>query len=191
MNRTEIELILSETLDNRKIPFLVLDSRWYDLFPNEGKASSLSSLEDKLNQLMKEQGKLVNEIKDLKRAKRKVMDEVVNEMTSMSEKKRRQNQRLILELKERIDNETQRVMEIPYEIKAANQALLVEGMYILSQGMGKTRDELKEMREEIQELRATLMEKQKCLDEQQEKSNRTYTYVHNLIGPTANLLFEE
>ena len=54
---------------NKKLPILTLDSRWHELFPDEKKTHRIRDLEQKLIKLLKTQGKLVNEIKDMKNLK--------------------------------------------------------------------------------------------------------------------------
>ncbi len=191
MDRKKIRLILSDTLDKRKIPVLVLDSRWYDLFPADKKPSSISQLEDKVNDLLKEQGRLVNELKDMKRAKKKLMGEIVSKMGYMTEKEKKQNQRLILEMNERIEVETRRVMDLPYEIQKANQELLVEGIYLFCAEVGGSRQEMNQLKGDIQILHDKLMDMQDKYEEMQKNSDQTYSYLHNLIGPTANVLFDD
>ena len=61
---------ISQILKGKKVPILVLDQRWHKLFPDGVKPNEIVSIEQKVNELLKEQGKLVNEIKDLKKAKK-------------------------------------------------------------------------------------------------------------------------
>lgn len=56
-----------EALESRKVPILVLDQKWHRLFALSGKTSEIKQLEEKLNQLLEQQGKLNNDLKELKR----------------------------------------------------------------------------------------------------------------------------
>ena len=62
---------LQQLVHGKKLPILVLDERWHKLFPGGNKPEEVKSLEKKCNELLKEQGKLVNEIKELRKGKKK------------------------------------------------------------------------------------------------------------------------
>ena len=77
---------LQQLVHGKKLPILVLDERWYKLFPGGVKPEEVKTLEKKCNELLKEQGKLVNEIKDLRRGKKKLMDAIVSGMNELPHK---------------------------------------------------------------------------------------------------------
>ena len=64
-----------QALEGKKIPILTLDNKWYRLFTEE-KKQEVSELEQRLNTLLKQQGKLNNEVKDIKRLKKKLMKQL-------------------------------------------------------------------------------------------------------------------
>lgn len=129
MKKSEENIPIEQLLKGKKIPILVLDQRWHKLFPGGKKPEEVVELEKQLNERLKEQGKLVNGIKDLKKGKKKLMDAIVSGMSSQeNDKKREKQQKLLLETNERIEKESDRLMELPYEIKAVNQQLLVTGL---------------------------------------------------------------
>ena len=59
MNRNEEnqQQTFSQALEGKKIPILTLDNKWYHLFTEE-KRQEVSGLEQQLNALLKQQGKL-------------------------------------------------------------------------------------------------------------------------------------
>ena len=70
------------------------------MFPQGEKPADIEALEERLNDLLKKQGRLVNEIKDLKKAKKKLMDSIVAGMEGSSardNRKKENQQRLLLE----------------------------------------------------------------------------------------------
>ena len=103
---SDFEKAVREALKGKKVPVLVLDQRWHTLFPSGNKPSDVLALEDNLNYLLKRQGFLVNDIKDLKRTKQKLMDGILAGMgeteRANTDKKKKNQQRLLLEIKERI-----------------------------------------------------------------------------------------
>ena len=67
MKKKEREPDYKSFVDKKKIPIITLDPKWHELFPNDAKTPVINQLEKKLNDLLKQQGKLVNEIKDMKK----------------------------------------------------------------------------------------------------------------------------
>ena len=69
-----------EALVGKKIPILTLDNQWHKLFTQTGENDEIQTLEDKLNEVLKRQGKLNTEIKTLSVYKKKVLQEIVSIM---------------------------------------------------------------------------------------------------------------
>ena len=80
-----------EALVGKKIPILTLDNQWHKLFTQTGDNDEIHDLEEKLNELLKRQGKLNTEVKSLSSYKKKLMQEIVSIMelpdSSAKEKK--------------------------------------------------------------------------------------------------------
>ncbi len=74
------EEFFREALIGKKIPVLTLDNQWHKLFTQTGENDEIHDLEDKLNEVLKRQGKLNTEIKSLSAYKKKVLQEIVNIM---------------------------------------------------------------------------------------------------------------
>ena len=77
----EFETLVREALKGKKVPILVLDRRWHTLFPQGEKPAEIIQLEEKLNELLKRQGYLVNDIKDLKKTKKKFLFRIIMQKT--------------------------------------------------------------------------------------------------------------
>ena len=125
----EFETLVREALKGKKVPILVLDRRWHTLFPQGEKPAEIIQLEEKLNELLKRQGYLVNDIKDLKKTKKKLMEGIVagmNDAEPLRDKKKKNQQRLLLEIKERIETESDELIELPRMIKKANEELRLQ-----------------------------------------------------------------
>ena len=69
-----------KVLDGKKIPIVTLDHKWHKIFGITEKPKEISALEKELNELLKRQGKLTTESKDIKRLKSKLMNEIVSAM---------------------------------------------------------------------------------------------------------------
>ena len=183
---------ISQILKGKKIHILVLDQRWHKLFPDGVKPNEIVSIEQKVNELLKEQGKLVNEIKDLKKAKKKLLDAIVSGMSDAgNDKKKDKQQKLLLETKERIEKQSDRLMELPYEIKKANEELLVAGMAYCYDELRSRTEALETLTEEINVQREELKEKVAYRVELEESVDATYSLMHDLLGREVMNLFDK
>mgnify|MGYP006341309995 CR=1 FL=1 len=66
-----------QALAGKSIPILTLDNKWYKLFKNLGEYPIILDKVKQLNDLLKRQGKLNTETKDIKSLKKRLMNEIV------------------------------------------------------------------------------------------------------------------
>lgn len=188
----ENNVSVEQLLKGKKIPILVLDQRWHKLFPGGRKPAEVQSLEKQLNGLLKEQGKLVNTIKELKKGKKKLMEAIVADMGSQNnDKKKNKQQKLLLETSERIEKESERLMELPYQIKMVNEQLLVTGISYCYGEWKSRSEELKSLSEEIDGMREMLKEKVAHKVDLEESIDATYSLMHALLGREVMDLFDK
>ncbi len=81
----ERDYMYLQALKNKKIPLLVLDPQWHELFPEHRKTSEIKNCEKRLNELIRMQGQTANNIKEYDKAKKAIMDNIVSNMTDGSE----------------------------------------------------------------------------------------------------------
>ena len=74
----------SEALHEKKIPILTLDNKWYRLLDDDTR-KRLSGTEERLNALLRRQGKLNTETKDIRKLKKKLMDEIMSMAEQMNQ----------------------------------------------------------------------------------------------------------
>ena len=183
---------VEELLKGKKIPILVLDQRWLKLFPGGKKRAEIQVLEKELNELLKEQGKRVNTIKGLKTGKKKLMDAIVSGMNEEnSDKKKDKQQKLLLETKERIETESERLLDLPYEIKNANERLLVTSIRYCYDEWKNRNEELADLSSEIDIMREQLKEKVAYKVDLEESLDSTYSLMHALLGREVMNLFDK
>ncbi len=182
---------------NKKLPILTLDARWHELFPDEIKSFRIKELEQKVNRLLKNQGKTVNDIKDMKKLKRSLISDIVVNMDikddilgKSKEKKLDQNKKYINELNEKIDNASDTLSELPYKIKEANEELVLESIKSCYKRIHDNQYKLEDISEWIKKTREEL--KQKIFEKNDMETANTliYTYMHNLLGPEVIDLFD-
>ena len=97
----------TEALAKTKIPILVLDQKWHRLFALDGKPKEVQELESQLKEILERQGRLTQELKDLKKVKSSLMQNIVEHMDAEEDKETHsrqmdENKRLIEEVKEKI-----------------------------------------------------------------------------------------
>lgn len=174
---------------NRKLPILTLDARWHELFPDENKTLRIKELEQKVNRLLKEQGKLVNDIKDMKKLKKSLVSDIVANMDinndvhgKSNERKLERNKKYINELNEKIDNASDKLAELPYKIKEANEELILESMSCCYDRIHDNQAKLEDISQWIKNTRVEL--KKKILEKHDMETANTlmYTYMHDILG---------
>lgn len=123
-------------LKDKKVPILVLDQKWHRLFAIHGKTEEIKQVESQLNSLLAEQGKLNNELKELKKVKKQLMDNIVENMddAAMGEndklrtKKLEEDKRLIDDINNKIDEKEDTLLDIPKQINDVNRELMLLSM---------------------------------------------------------------
>lgn len=188
------ETAVRSALKGREIPILVLDTRWHRLFPQGEKPADVEALEERLNDLLKKQGRLVNEIKDLKKAKKKLMDSIVAGMEGSSardNRKKENQQRLLLETKDRIQQDSDELMEIPYDIKDTNEKLMIIGARYCFERLSNGDQMIQELTEEIRTLQAELTDKKEFRENLEESMDSAYSLMHGLLGHDIMNLFDK
>ncbi|MCH5252661.1 MAG: hypothetical protein J1F22_06780 [Lachnospiraceae bacterium] len=190
----EFELLITKALKGKKVPILILDSRWHALFPGGNKPPHVVTLEEQVNKLLKRQGFLVNELKDLKKTKKKLMDGIVagiGDESGKSERKKDNQQRLLIEINERIQEESDELMGLPSEIKQANERLLLVGARYCFERLENGDQELKQITNEMNQLQKTLKEKNKQKVDLEKSLDSAYSLMHGLFGHSVMNLFDK
>ena len=75
-----------KALADKQVPILVLDEKWHRLFAVHGKPDEIHETENELNALLARQGKLNEELKQLKKVKKQLMESIVANMDGLHPK---------------------------------------------------------------------------------------------------------
>ncbi len=185
-------------LVGKNVPTLTLDNKWHKLMAEVGKTPEMSKLEDKLNQLVKEQGKITNELKDLKKIKANLMDEIVNNMEgaeksasgSAEKKKLDDNKRLINEINEKVDHYNDEMLDLPKEIAEVNTELMLLTMEESYKVIRSNTSEIEEIGDWIKMMRMEL--KKNILHKQHMElvNVQLYSYMQGIFGPDVLDIFD-
>ena len=158
----------------------------------------LKETEDALNQLLKRQGKLNTESKDIRNLKKKLMKEIVpmvDEAEQQGENSKLNKQiedhkRLIGECNEKLEAYEDELKDIPREIERINLQLMMFTMdccYDIMKDNDKQINDTAEWVSAIRiELKKRLIEKQQMEQQNQE----IYNYMHDIFGAEVVNLFD-
>lgn len=173
---------------NKKVHLLTLDNRWHELF-KENKSRKIKSLENKLNNLIKEQGKLNNDYKEYTALKKKVMTDIVTNMSEACEEENNKaienmdkNKNYITEINKKLDSIENRLVKLPQEIEQTNKNLLESSMADCYARMIASKIKINSYEEQVNELRNKLKELVIEKNENEEQYEKLYTYMHDLVG---------
>lgn len=187
-NKKKAEIDL-ELLRHSRVPILILDKVWHNIFPPGKKTKVILQLEETLNTLLKQQGKLNNDLKDYLKIKKKLMDEILEltteAFTNQNESAKREmerNQRNILEINEKLEQIQNRLNILPEEIQEINGRLLEESVKICYKEMKEHQESLNELNIWIERTREILKNKLEEKTVREEKAAQIYSYLHDLVG---------
>lgn len=186
----------SDALRGKRIPILTLDNKWYRLLDEETR-KIVSGTEEQLNALLKRQGKLNTETKDIKKLKKKLMNEIVelaNQVEQRGEsaltKKIDQNKKIVEECNQRLEEYQEELLELPKEIDRLNRELMLATMECCYTTMQTNTEEIGELAEWVKNMRVEL-KKQLVRKQEKEQQNHTiYSYMHDVFGAEVVELFD-
>jgi hypothetical protein len=198
MAKREKKSDFHKIVKDKKLPILTLDSRWHELFTEDEKTMEIRDLEQKVNNLLKKQGKLVNDIKDMKKLKNSLIKDIMVNMDigtdivgKEKEKKLGKNKQYINEINEKIDKAMDELGDIPYQIKEVNEQLMAESIHMFYDRLEKNKAELKEVAEWINSIRDELKQKILLKQDLEAKNSLIYTYMHDILGVELMEMFDK
>ena len=187
----------ASVLTGRNIPILTLDNKWHQLFTQTNPNKEILKLEETLNELLRKQGKANNDIKEIKRLKKRLMDEIMENADDAShgrdkqaESKQEQNKRLINECNEKIEACEDLLIELPREINSVNQALMKKTMEVCSETLKRNQSEIEETSRWIARIRVELKKRLIRKQEQEQMNQELYAYMHDIFGHEVIDLFD-
>ena len=180
-----------ELLTGKKIPIVVLDHNWHEIFQFVRPTKELKALEKKLNQLLKRQGKAVTESKDIKKIKKKLMNEIVHLMDELGDgnpdvkvqKKLDDNKRLINECNDKIARYEDELLELPALIDKCNKDLMLLTMKLCYEDIKVNNKDIKEIGEWISKFRVELKKQVLRKQDRETRNKELYRYLHGMFGP--------
>lgn len=184
-------------LQKKKVPILTLDHKWHKLFSAADATPEILALEEQLNELLKRQGKLNTESKEIKKLKKKLMEEIVpmvNELeqhpSASLEKKIETNKRLINECNEKYDGYQDELLDLPREINRINFELMLQTMEVCYEKLHENKTEIDETAEWITQIRVELKKRMVRKMEKEQQNHELYSYMHAIFGADVIDIFD-
>lgn len=192
--RKEVDNGFATALQGKKIPLLILDQKWHNLFSDDRKPRSVVKLEKKANEYLRRQGKLNQDIKELKSLKDKLMKNIMANMDEIGEeqesKKLREDRRLISDINEKLRKASAELEELPSEMDAVNEALMVETMEYCYAKMRDNAAEIEEIKTWLTQIREEVKEKAARKQTVEDKNREIYSYMHDIFGAKIIEIFD-
>lgn len=179
----------TQAINSVKVPILILDNKWHKMFGKMNPTKDIVNLEKELSILLKEQGKLVNENKELKKIKKDLMSDIVANMDGEN-KKLSDNKRLINDVNDKLANNEDRLMELPRQIDSVNKKLMLNTMEMCYERLQENTAEIEEIGEWIKDIRIQL--KRNIIKKQDKEiyNSELYSYMHDIFGPEVMEIFD-
>jgi hypothetical protein len=186
----------SNALLGKSVPILTLDNKWYRLLDAVGR-EDVKGTEDELNELLKRQGKVNTETKDIKKLKKKLMNDIVSLVDEMEEsgnksleKKIDENKRLLEECNSKLEEYQDEMMELPGEIEKVNNRLMVQTMEHCYETMQENTDEIEHISEWVTQVRIDLKKNLVHKQEMEQRNHDIYSYMHDIFGADVINMFD-
>ena len=189
---------LKKALEGKNIPLLTLDNKWHKLVSPADKTQQMRALEEKLNGLVKRQGKITTDGKDIVKIKKKLMSEVL--VIADALKKDPYNQKLLKDMEdhERLMKECNEKIAVyegekkglPAEIGKVNRKLMMATMEVCYRKLRENAREIASLDNWINQMRRELKKKAVRKQEMEEVNHKTYAYMHDIFGADVIELFD-
>ena len=182
-----------KALEGKKIPILVLDNKWHRLFDTMESDKTMGRLEEELSRLLKRQGKLNTELKDIRRIKKKLMEDIVELMDredSASVRKREENKRLIEECNEKSEAYEDELLELPGQIQKLNHELMIHTMELCYYVLKKNEKDIVDIATWINQVRVELKKNILRKQEKEVTNQKLYSFMHDILGPDVIEIFD-
>lgn len=193
--REKQELFMN-ALQGKNIPVLTLDNKWYRLL-NEVGREEVKPIEEQLNALLKRQGKINTETKDIKKFKKKLMQDIVSMVDKMDgtgdkalEKNIEASKRLLEECNEKLEAFQDELMDVPREIDRLNKQLMILTMQQCYETMQENTDDIQEISDWVTQIRVELKKRLIRKQEMEQKNHDIYAYMHDIFGADVVNLFD-
>ena len=162
-----------------------------------GKSQDIKDAEEQVNHLLKEQGRLNQDIKEFKKIKSNLMDEIVANMDQLDEKRTddkrdiiEKNQKMIEEVNRKLDEASDALLDIPNLLKEENEKLMVYCMDYCYDLLKSNGEKIEEIGNWIKKIRLELKKNILLKQDAEIKNQEIYNYMHAFLGAKVINVFD-
>lgn len=185
-------------MEGKEIPLLPLDHKWHQLFTQTEPNPRILRLEQRLNKLIKRQGKLNTESKEIRKLKKKLMDEIVVAVDELNlginekinNKKVDANKRLVEECNEKMAAYKTELESLPKQMQDLNIQLMMATMEVCYRKLQENTGEIEAITQWINSVRVELKKNVVRKQEKQAANKQLYSYMHDIFGADVLELFD-
>ncbi|MDD5949035.1 MAG: hypothetical protein PUC39_04820 [Lachnospiraceae bacterium] len=192
MNQKDARFL--QSIQGENLPILTLDPSWHALFVNGNKSSEVRRLERRLTDLLKQQGRLNNENRDMKGQKKRLMGRIFYNMSDMGE----ENDRRKAKQREMIEEINMRVVQnedvlglLPEQIKRVNEELLLETLKTVYQQVEVNRERIGQLDDSIERIRAELSARLLEKQNRENYNHEVFNSLKEIVGMKPVEIYEE
>lgn len=180
----ELEDIVRK-IKKRRIAPLTLDVKWQAIFNTSDKPANIAKLEKQLNDIIKRQGGITNDRKDLKRIKKQLMQEIVDNMdspeNSRAEKKVKKSKELIEDINDKLILLEDEELDIPDNMAEVNAQLMIESMSEIFDSYEANEEDIEVLESWINETRVELKKRVLLLQKKKEENAMMEKYLNDMV----------
>jgi len=182
---------LREALSGKKIPIVTLDNKWHKIWTMIDKPGEIAKNEARLNELLRAQGRMNSETKEIKKIKKRLMDEIVTLADSnASAKKLDENKRLIEECNQKLEQYEEELLDIPNRIAEINRELMYSTMEQCYHALHTNEKDIERLADWIAGIRIELKKNVVRKQEMEIQNAVMYSYMNDVFGGNIVDLFD-
>lgn len=187
-----------QALQGKELPLLPLDNKWHQLFTQTEANPRIRRLEEQLNSLIKRQGKLNTEKKDIRKLKRKLMEQIVVTVDELeqgvnqkvNDKKIDADKRLVKECNTKLAAYEKELTALPKQIEEVNIQLMLATMDICYKKIQENTAQIEELTEWIDSMRIELKKNVVRKQDRETENRQLYSYMHDIFGADVLEVFD-
>jgi len=186
MSRTDE--VFRPALSGKKIPIISLDNKWYKLMAGIERTPQMAANEERLKELLKRQGKLNTESKELRARKAKLMEKIVGAIDEDNKKEDYSAQ--VAECNRKLEEYQEELHDLPLEINEVNFNLMLETMEICYERLQENTERINEISAWITDMRIELKKNIVRKQDAELRNQQMYSYMHDIFGAEVIDIFD-
>ncbi len=176
---------LKRAVARGNIPVVTLDNKWHKIWTMIEKPADVKKQENALNDLLRKQGKYGTDSKDIKKLKKKMMDEILTLSDSNDPediKKVEENKRLIEECNDKLNKIDEDMGDLPSQIDEINRDIMDVTARLIYDVMHQNEKEIDKLSDWIAGIRVELKKNVVRKQEMEIQNGVMYSYMHDVFG---------